>query len=139
MAVCNQLSLAKCRFNPIGTESGVGGISGGERKRLNVASEVLTSPTILFADEPTTGLDSFMAESVVNVLKSMTASGRTVIATIHQPSSKIFELFQDLLLLSEGRLVYFGDRVGATEWFKRLGFPCPQYTNPADHIIKVRC
>lgn len=75
------------------------GISGGERKRLNVASEVSTMPTVLFADEPTTGLDSFMAESVVQVLNRMADSGRTVIATIHQPSSKIFELFHEVCLL----------------------------------------
>lgn len=72
------------------------GISGGEKKRLNVASELLTSPTLLFADEPTTGLDSFMAASVVKVLRGLSDSGRTVIATIHQPSSGIFEMFDDV-------------------------------------------
>lgn len=74
----------------------VRGISGGERKRLNIASEVLTLPTVLFTDEPK--LDSFMAESIINVLKMMADSGRTIIATVHQPSSKIFELFDDVSL-----------------------------------------
>lgn len=90
------MSLAKCRYSRIGSPSGEGGISGGERKRLNVASEIATLPPILFADEPTTGLDSFMAESVTNVLQDMVQSGRLVIATIHQPSSRIFEAFDDV-------------------------------------------
>lgn len=69
---------------------------------------MLTNPSLLFCDEPTSGLDSHLAESVVNILKKMSESGRTIIVTIHQPSSEVFILFDKLLLLSQGKLAFFG-------------------------------
>ena len=78
------------------------GISGGERKRLSVATELLSDPEIIFADEPTSGLDAFMALSVCKILKGLAASGKLVLCVIHQPSSEIFELFTHLLLLGRG-------------------------------------
>ena len=69
------------------------GISGGEKRRLAFASEILTNPPLLFCDEPTSGLDSFMAQSLVESMKLLSSSGKTVICTIHQPSSQVFELF----------------------------------------------
>jgi ABC-type lipoprotein export system ATPase subunit len=78
------------------------GISGGERKRLSFAAEVLMDPSVLFVDEPTSGLDAFMAESVVRQLQLLAAAGRCVVATIHQPSSNVYELFSKLLLLVSG-------------------------------------
>ncbi|XP_054160068.1 ABC transporter ATP-binding protein/permease wht-1-like [Oppia nitens] len=85
-------------------------ISGGERKRLAFALELLSDPSIMFCDEPTTGLDSFMALNVVQVLRDMAQSGRTVICTVHQPSSEVFGLFSHLLLLMNGELAYFGPK-----------------------------
>ena len=70
----------------------IGDLSGGERRRLSVASELLTDPKLLFCDEPTSGLDSHMAASVVDLLLGLAAQGRTVICTIHQPSSQVFNL-----------------------------------------------
>lgn len=84
------------------------GISGGERKRLSFAAEVLTNPSLMFCDEPTSGLDSFMALNVIQVLKTMAQSGKTVICTIHQPSSELYALFDKLLLLAEGRVAFLG-------------------------------
>lgn len=97
--VMEELGLMKCRDTFIGGES-LRGISGGERKRLSFATEILTSPSILFADEPTSGLDSFMAETVIKQLQQIARDGRTVLATIHQPSSEVFAIFDQLYLLS---------------------------------------
>eukprot|EP00922_Rhytidocystis_sp_ex-Travisia-forbesii_P058479 GHVS01086420.1.p1 GENE.GHVS01086420.1~~GHVS01086420.1.p1 ORF type:complete len:711 (+),score=80.29 GHVS01086420.1:206-2338(+) len=137
-SMLSRMGLTKARHNRIGniSQGDNAGISGGERKRLSMASELLTSPSVLFADEPTTGLDSFMAMSVVNIFKELADNGRTILCTIHQPSSRVFEQFNKMLLLCEGRLVYFGERAGAIEWFRRLGQICPPYANPADFFIR---
>ncbi|CAG2172928.1 unnamed protein product, partial [Oppiella nova] len=105
-----QFDLTKCAETRIGDNKQFKGISGGEMKRLSFASEVLTNPSLMFCDEPTTGLDSFMAKSIVQVLKTMASEGRTVVCTIHQPSSPVFELFDSLLLMADGRclVILFG-------------------------------
>lgn len=69
------------------------GVSGGERKRTSIGVELITDPNLIFLDEPTTGLDSFTATSVMEILRDLAQSGRTVISTIHQPNSDIFEMF----------------------------------------------
>lgn len=74
---------------------------GGEAKRLSFASELLTNPPLLFFDEPTTGLDSFMAESVVNVMKKLSKMGRTIICTIHQPSSLLYRKFDKVCFVRQ--------------------------------------
>ncbi len=81
---------------------GLGGISGGERRRLSFANEVLLDPSLLLVDEPTSGLDSFMADNVVDILWQLSRAGRTIVATIHQPSSDVFARFDTLCLLAEG-------------------------------------
>ena len=88
-------------------------------KRLAFASEVLTNPAIFFCDEPTSGLDSFMAVSVVDTLCTLAKQGRTVICTIHQPSSQIVEMFDKILLMAEGRTAYLGDVKMANNFFER--------------------
>jgi len=118
-----------------GVTTGVTGISGGERKRTAVAMELVTNPSIIFLDEPTSGLDTFTAFSLIRTLKSLASKGRTVIATIHQPSSDIYHLFDDLLLLSRGHVVYNGPVANAVGYFAERGFPCDQFTNPADHFF----
>jgi len=118
-------------------DRGIKGISGGERRRLSFASEILTNPSILFCDEPTSGLDSFMAMSIVESMKSLARNGKTIIFTIHQPSSELFELFDKICLLSEGRLAYLGDKEKAFDFFQSQGFACPSKYNPADFFIKT--
>lgn len=93
------------------------GISGGEKRRLAFASEIITNPSILFCDEPTSGLDSFMACSVMESMKNLAKQGKTIICTIHQPSSEVFQEFDKLCLLAEGRLAYLGDISGAVHFF----------------------
>ncbi|XP_020625263.1 protein white-like [Orbicella faveolata] len=88
-----ELGLKKCADTVIGIPGRLRGISGGEKKRLAFASEVLTNPPLLFADEPTSGLDAFMAQSLIASLQRLAASGRTIMCTIHQPSSEVYAMF----------------------------------------------
>ena len=88
------LHLEQCENTIVG-DSLSKGISGGERKRLSVGMEMITNPSILFLDEPTSGLDTYSAYNLIKNLKDLTNMGRTVISTIHQPSSDILRLFDD--------------------------------------------
>lgn len=111
------------------------GISGGEKRRVSIGIEILTSPRLIFLDEPTSGLDSAAAYHVVTTLKKLARDGRTVLTVIHQPSSEVFNLFDDLCLLSAGRQVFFGPLRSALQFFANSGFPCPPRRNPADHYL----
>lgn len=93
--VIQELNLNKCQKNVIGL-FGRKGISGGEKRRLAFASEIMTDPSLLFADEPTSGLDSFMAVSIMETMRELASKGKTIVCTIHQPSSEIFEMFDKL-------------------------------------------
>ncbi|XP_074659151.1 protein white-like isoform X2 [Tubulanus polymorphus] len=130
-----ELGLMKCADSIIGIPGRTKGISGGEMKRLSFASEVLTNPPLMYCDEPTSGLDSFMAQNVIQTLKNLTAKGKTIMCTIHQPSSEVFEMFDRLLLMAEGRVVYLGPAAKASGYFKKNGFVCPMNYNPADYYV----
>ncbi|OTF78389.1 ABC transporter sub-family G-like protein [Euroglyphus maynei] len=133
--VMRELGLDKCADTRVGGSRFFKGISGGELKRLSFAAEVLTNPSIMFCDEPTSGLDSFMAANLVSIINKMARSGRTIICTIHQPSSDTFEMFQNLLLLADGRVAYFGEIKSAIEHFAKIGHQCPENYNPADFFV----
>jgi len=135
-AILGALSLSKCADTLVGGEK-VRGISGGERKRLNIGCELIASPSLIFLDEPTTGLDSFQADKVVRSLKDLAALGHTIVTVIHQPSGSVFSMFDDLMLLSEGRLVYHGDAQKATAHFKALGHPCPLHISPGEFCLSL--
>lgn len=92
---------------------------------------------MLLLDEPCSGLDSMSARHTVDILRALAARGRTVIFTAHQPASEMFALFDLLLLLSRGRMTFFGTPEGALRHFSTAGFPCPKYTNPLDHVIDI--
>uniref|UniRef100_A0A383W6T5 ABC transporter domain-containing protein n=1 Tax=Tetradesmus obliquus TaxID=3088 RepID=A0A383W6T5_TETOB len=130
------LGLAKSRDTRVGDEK-IRGLSGGEKKRLAIGCELISSPSLLFLDEPTTGLDSFQAEKVVATLKQLASAGHTVVCSIHQPRSSIFGLFDDLLLLSEGRCVYSGPAEEALPYFEQLGHSCPAHYNPAEFVADL--
>jgi ABC-type multidrug transport system ATPase subunit len=136
MEVVEQLELTKILDSRVG---GVlaRGISGGERKRVAIAMEILTDPPVLFLDEPTTGLDSYNAENVISVCRKLCEIGKTVCCTIHQPNSFIFSLFQNIILLADHKIVYNGPHNQVVPYFTTKGFPCEQYSNPAEHIITV--
>lgn len=92
----------------IGDNVKVRGISGGEKKRVNVGIELVSSPNLLFLDEPTTGLDSTTAFEVLHHIQNLKRSGITVITTIHSPSAEILEMFDNLIILCDGFLVFEG-------------------------------
>jgi len=116
----------------------VAGVSGGERKRLAVATQLFANPKILFLDEPTTGLDAFQALGVVEMMHLVAKNaGRTVAATIHTPRGAIAGLFDDLILMSAGRVAYSGDASRCLAHFAAIGFPCAAATNATDHFIDV--
>lgn len=131
-----EMGLFDCRHTPVGNWH-LRGLSGGEKRRLSIALEILTRPRLLFLDEPTSGLDSAAAFFVVTTLRNLARDGRTVIASIHQPSSEVFELFDNLTLLSGGKLIFFGEAKAANEHFTTAGFPCPSLRNPSDHFLRA--
>lgn len=133
----NELGILGIKDSRIGS-SGHRSISGGEKRRVSIACELVTSPSILFLDEPTSGLDAYNALSVVDSLVTLAREyNRTVIFTIHQPRSNIVALFDQLVLLSQGKLVYAGDVDKCHEYFNSIGYPCPPGFNLADYLIDM--
>lgn len=132
--VISELGLRKCAKTRIGN-SRIRGVSGGERKRVSIAVEILRGPTVLFLDECTSGLDSFQALRVIETIKNLAKNGKTIVTSIHQPRSSIFTLFDDLIVLSEGQLMYFGPAESLVEYFSKLGFSMPRNFNPADFAL----
>eukprot|EP00607_Mallomonas_marina_P004883 CAMPEP_0182437988 /NCGR_PEP_ID=MMETSP1167-20130531/85430_1 /TAXON_ID=2988 /ORGANISM="Mallomonas Sp, Strain CCMP3275" /LENGTH=574 /DNA_ID=CAMNT_0024631123 /DNA_START=83 /DNA_END=1804 /DNA_ORIENTATION=+ len=131
-----ELSLMKARDTIIGDEK-TRGVSGGERKRAAIATQLITDPAVLFLDEPTSGLDAFQALSVMECMKTMAHNGRLVISVIHQPRSSIFSMFDRLLLLSEGHTIYSGIASQAAGYFNNLGHSNPSLFNPADFFLDI--
>uniref|UniRef100_A0A914RHX3 ABC transporter domain-containing protein n=1 Tax=Parascaris equorum TaxID=6256 RepID=A0A914RHX3_PAREQ len=138
-----QLGLGRCENTLIGIPNRLKGISCGESKRLAFACEILTDPQILFCDEPTSGLDSFMAAQVVSCLKDMSKQKKTIVVTIHQPSTQVFLMFDNLCLMAMGQVAYFGPVSKVCDFWKELalsmtiGLECPPTFSPADHIIRT--
>ncbi|KAJ3983171.1 hypothetical protein F5890DRAFT_1524940 [Lentinula detonsa] len=133
----NELGILGIKDMRIGN-SGHRSISGGEKRRVSIACELVTSPSILFLDEPTSGLDAFNAYNVIESLVSLAKNyHRTVIFTIHQPRSNIVALFDQLLVLAMGRVVYSGEFGRCGEYFQSIGKPCPPGFNIADYLIDL--
>lgn len=136
--VIKMLGLENCQNTRIGDQQFDKGISGGERKRVNIANELIHKPSLLLADECTSGLDSSSALSVINVLSQLCNEGHTVISTIHQPSSRMFFLFSRILILAEGRVAYFGAPNNVVSYLESLDFPFPGTAyNPADFALEL--
>ncbi|KAI9599061.1 ABC-2 type transporter-domain-containing protein [Syncephalis fuscata] len=111
------------------------GISGGEKKRVCVGMELITEPVVLFLDEPTTGLDALAAYQLVETLHNLALLGRTVVLTIHQPSSEMLEFIDDIFFMAEGRVLYAGPTNKMMDYFSQYDISCPAYSNPIDYLF----
>jgi len=131
-----ELGLKECADTRIGN-SEYKGCSGGEKRRTSLAVQLLANPSVLFLDEVTTGLDATTALQLVATLKQLAVQGRTIVVTLHQPRSQIWDLFDNVLLLSGGSLVYGGPQEGCIPYFADLGYPLPAFVNPNEHIIDL--
>lgn len=137
LQVLDELRILAIKDRVIGSDF-KRGISGGEKRRVSIACELVTSPAILFLDEPTSGLDSYNARNVVESLVKLSRDfDRTVVFTIHQPRSNIVSLFDKLILLSEGELIFSGDMIRCNDYFTSNGFRCPIGYNIADYLIDL--
>lgn len=136
-AVVTELGLDRCKDTIIGGPF-VRGVSGGERKRVSIGQEILINPSLLYLDEPTSGLDSTTAQRIVSILWELARGGRTVVTTIHQPSSRLFYMFDKILLLSEGNPIYFGLGSTAMDYFASVGYsPSVERINPSDFLLDI--
>ncbi|XP_057799017.1 ABC transporter G family member 14 [Salvia miltiorrhiza] len=131
-----ELGLTKCRNSMIGGPL-FRGISGGEKKRVSIGQEMLINPSLILLDEPTSGLDSTTALRILNTVKGLASGGRTVITTIHQPSSRLYHMFDKVVLLSEGCPIYYGLASTAMEYFSSIGFSTSITINPADLLLDL--
>ncbi|XP_019052049.1 PREDICTED: ABC transporter G family member 22-like isoform X1 [Nelumbo nucifera] len=136
MNVLRELDLERCQNTIIGGAF-VRGISGGERKRVCIGNEILLNPSLLFLDEPTSGLDSTTALRIVQMLQSIAKAGKTVVTTIHQPSSRLFNKFDKLILLGRGNTLYFGKASEAMQYFSSIGCSPLIAMNPAEFLIDL--
>nr|AIU41652.1 ABC transporter family protein [Hevea brasiliensis] len=134
--VIYELGLERCQDTMIGG-SFVRGVSGGERKRVCIGNEIIINPSVLFLDEPTSGLDSTTALRIVQMLQDIAEAGKTVITTIHQPSSRLFHKFDKLILLGKGSLLYFGKASEAMPYFSSVGCNPLIAMNPAEFLLEL--
>jgi len=135
-AMLERLHLDKCADTPVGSALQKG-LSGGEQKRTAVGVELISNPRLIFLDEPLSGLDSYNAYTLMETLKELAQSGVPVLLTLHQPSSEIFALLDDVVILHEGEVCFHGPREHLVGHFEQLGFPFPANYNPADRVLFI--
>lgn len=134
--VISELGLKECADTRIGTHTHKG-CSGGEKRRVSVGVQLLSNPSVLWLDEPTTGLDATSAFHLVKTLKSLARKGRTIVTTIHQPRSEIYGIFDNIVVLSRGEPVYSGPESQVLEYFEARGHRLPPFVNPAEWLIDM--
>ncbi|GKV34153.1 hypothetical protein SLEP1_g42564 [Rubroshorea leprosula] len=135
--VIESLGLQMVRDSLVGTVE-KRGISGGQRKRVNVGLEMVMEPSLLILDEPTSGLDSASSQLLLRALRHEALEGVNICMVVHQPSYALFNMFDDLVLLARGGLtVYHGSAKKAEEYFSSLGINVPERVNPPDYFIDV--
>ncbi|EFN72388.1 ATP-binding cassette sub-family G member 4 [Camponotus floridanus] len=112
-------------------------LSGGERKRLSIGVEMITSPSVFLLDEPTSGLDSAASNQLINVLHNMARTNCTVVCAIHQPSSQMISQFDNIMVLDRGRCMYCGPKSDILNVYESAGFTCPRFYNIAEFVLEV--
>lgn len=135
--VLDELGLRHVADSQVGGSGRIRGISGGERRRVTIGMELVTDPAILVLDEPSSGLDSFTALSLMRTLRQVAGSGRIVVASLHQPSHDMFYSLDAALLMAHGRLLYQGPPSEAATWFAARGMPCPPGAAMAEHLLAI--
>ncbi|KAH9123665.1 hypothetical protein AeMF1_005419, partial [Aphanomyces euteiches] len=135
-AAIDDMGLRSCQDTLVG-DIFRKGLSGGQRRRLSIAIELLKQPTILLLDEPTSGLDSASTYNVVKYIKKLCSQNRTVVATIHQPSSIVYHMFSNIMILAKGQTVFFGPPTSALSHFANLGHRLPPFTNPGEFYLQL--
>ncbi|KAH9147204.1 hypothetical protein AeRB84_009126, partial [Aphanomyces euteiches] len=135
-AAIDDMGLRSCQDTLVG-DIFRKGLSGGQRRRLSIAIELLKQPTILLLDEPTSGLDSASTYNVVKYIKKLCSQNRTVVATIHQPSSIVYHMFSNIMILAKGQTVFFGPPTSALSHFASLGHRLPPFTNPGEFYLQL--
>ncbi|EDW64393.1 ATP-binding cassette sub-family G member 1 [Drosophila virilis] len=137
----HKLNLIKHILSLLGLEHRynvyTGKLSGGQKKRLAIALELISNPPVLYLDEPTTGLDSSSCSSCVALLKKLASQGHTIVCTIHQPSALIFEMFDKLYTVVDGHCMYQGRIQELVPFLADQQLVCPSYHNPADYLLEV--
>ncbi|ODQ65475.1 ATP-dependent ABC transporter [Nadsonia fulvescens var. elongata DSM 6958] len=131
-----ELGLKECADTKVGSTTHRG-LSGGEKRRLSIGVQLLSNPSVIFLDEPTTGLDAHSAYLLVKTMRFLASKGRTLIMSIHQPRSDIFFLIDNITILTRGQSVYSGPVRNSVSHFERLGFKTPEKVNPADYLIDI--
>uniref|UniRef100_A0A0D9WWF2 ABC transporter G family member STR2 n=1 Tax=Leersia perrieri TaxID=77586 RepID=A0A0D9WWF2_9ORYZ len=132
----DQLGLTTSRNTYIGDE-GTRGVSGGERRRVSIGVDIIHGPALLFLDEPTSGLDSTSAHSVIEKVHDIACAGSTVVLTIHQPSSRILQLLDHLVVLARGKLMYSGSPRDVVAHLARMGQRVPKGESSIEHLLDV--
>jgi ABC-type multidrug transport system ATPase subunit len=136
-AILNTMGLAGCAHTKVGNPF-FSGLSGGQKRRLSLTIALLSNPLVLFLDEPTSGLDAAAAASIMRFLKELAvAANICIVCTIHQPSSAVYNGFDRVMLLSQGKVAFLGNAADALPHFTDAGFPMPPNTNPAEFMLDL--
>lgn len=112
-------------------------LSGGQQKRLSIALELVDDPSILFLDEPTTGLDSSSSTQCIQILKNLALDGKTIICTLHTPSALEFKMFDHIYALADGFCIYQGSTNNLVPFLSNLDLVCPETYNPPDFLLEI--
>ncbi|KAI3849396.1 hypothetical protein MKW92_036992 [Papaver armeniacum] len=135
-AVIDELGLRNAATTLIGDE-GHRGISGGERRRVSIGVDIIHDPIVLFLDEPTSGLDSSCAFMVVKLLQRIARTGRIVIMSVHQPSSRVVSLLDKLMFLSQGETVYYGSPTHLSPYLSDFGHSIPANEDSTEFMLDI--
>lgn len=135
--IIDKLQLQKCADTQVGGTM-IRGVSGGEKKRVSIGVELVSSPSLLFMDEPTTGLDAYTAFEVMKLMSDIKKKEQmTVISILHQPSNQILELFDKVIILCDGMIVFDGPPNTINQRINDLGFQMPKFSNGVEYLLEA--